>query len=433
MTHIVERLRISKGLQAMSEAASINLADCNCGPEFRIYDSDAGHVVCRRCGLVIHEDSESETGREQFSTRGHGMTLPHIADKNLTTTFNVYDISKGNALKQAEFRRLFHLNRTAPIRKGSATIMKLARQLRPTLEQLHLSEELIDRALSYATTLVIKQGIPKERYVYEALAVLALMQTDQRRAQIHGAEGLALMIAGGPAKGVDYNTKLRVEQFRERDGRFQETWSGQLQLPSELPRRIAIVANLRFESRKEATITLPLSITLASPSRSRCSIECAHRRDDDGTELLLRAPKGTYAPNSKVNIFLIVATKPKNKVITADAGLDTTYLQKSIINVYNRLCTHYRIHPTPLTANQIITDDPTLKPVLKEQALRNLELVHSLYQKNITLQRLTPQLEAALAVLETTGKGLNRIAQQYNVTEAMLRSRHEELRLELQA
>jgi hypothetical protein len=383
---------------------------------------------------------------------GHGMTLPHLPDKNLATTFRPEDV-RDEAVR-LQFKRLHGINRRIPQRKDGWAYYRRAQDLRPFLERIYppfdinaKRQDKISKVLEFASRLTSNRPLPHSLpRLKEALAVFCIVHTDPNillrqegeRARFVGLEGLIDKMLATETRRVA-NEILTSRELEEC-----------LRTTPELPINFTLKAknalcgwqtSIRFGMNKvneaneeveflatlvvnDQSFNIGIPITICPNVVGRVQPATEHRRMDDFTIAFLMVSKQKCRVGDSVKLSLSLQPPPASgKPIQGTLNLRTERTRATIMETYERLCLHYGLPVSALTPNAMIENDVKLTPRDKRRASQLAKEVDEAFRSRVTVQRLEPEVVAAIAVVDGNGQSVIDVAYRYRVDPGNLRTK----------
>jgi len=410
------------------------------------------NAILHNCGLVVQEMVNMRTD-DQFPDRtGHGMTLPHLPDKNLATTFRPEEVRDEGA--RLQFRRLHGINRRIPQRKDGWAYYRRAQDLRPFLERVYPPfdikaerQDKISKVLEFASRLTSKRSLPHSLpRLKEALAAFCIVHTDPNillrqegeRARFVGLEGLIdkilatetrrdaneILSSRGLENGLRTTTELPANfTLKTKNGRcaWQTSIRFGLNKANEANEEVEFLATLAVNDQS-FNIGIPITICRNVVGRGQSVTE--HRRLDEFTIAFLMVSKQKCRVGDSVKLSLSLQPPPANKKpIQGTLNLRTERTRTTVMETYERLSLHYGLPVSALTPNAIIENDVKLTPHDKRRALQLAKEVDEAFRSRVTVQRLEPEVVAAIAVVDGTGQSVIDVAYRYRLDPGNLRSK----------
>jgi len=422
-----------------------------CGGRVRT-DYEHREAVCIDCGLVVQEITSMRTETQIPDRNGHGMTLPHLPDKNLATTFRPEDV-RDEAVR-LEFKRLRGINRRIPQRKDGWAYYRRAQDLRPFLERIYppfdinaKRQDRISKVLEFASRLTTNHPLPHSLpRLKEALAVFCIVHTDPNillrqegeKARFVGLEGLIdkivatetkrypepILTSRGFEEGLRTNPKLPTHfTLKTKKGRcaWQTSICFKMNEVNEANEEVEFLATLVLNDQS-FNISIPITICPNVVGRVQPATE--HRRMDEFTIAFLMVSKQKCRVGDSVELSLSLQPPPANqKLIQGTLNLRTERTRATIMETYERLCLHYGLPVSALTPNALIENDVKLTPHVKRRALQIAKEVDAAFRSRVTIQRLEPEVVAAIAAVDGTGQSVIDVAYRYRVDPGNLRSK----------
>lgn len=426
--------------------------DCpECGGQLR-NDYERRELVCIGCGLVVQEIVNMRTDGQFPDRTGRGTTLPHLPDKNLATTFRPEDVRDEGV--RLQFRRLHGINRRIPQRKDGWAYYRRAQDLRPFLERVYPPfdikaerQDKISKVLEFASRLTSKRSLPHSLpRLKEALTVFCIVHTDPNmllrqegeRARFVGLEGLIDKILATEtrrdtneilgSRGVEDGLRTTPElpanfTLKRRNGRcsWQTSIRFGMNKVNEANGEFEFLATLAVNDQS-FNIGVPITICRNVVGRGQPATE--HRRLDEFTLAFLMVSKQKCRVGDSVKLSLSLQPPPANKKpIQGTLNLRTERTRTTVMETYERLCLHYGLSVSALSPNAIIENDVKLTPHDKRKALQLDKKIDEAFRSRVTVQRLEPEVVAAIAVVDGTGQSVIDVAYRYRVDPGNLRSK----------
>jgi hypothetical protein len=422
-----------------------------CGGRLRT-DYEHREVVCIDCGLVVQEIANMRTEVQIPDRSGHGMTLPHLPDKNLPTTFRPEDVRDEAA--RLLFRRLHGINRRIPQRKDGWAYYRRAQDLRPFLERLYPPfdikaerQDKISKVLEFASRLTSKRSLPHSLpRLKEALAVFCIVHTDPNillrqegeRARLVGIEGLIdkilatetrrdakeILSSRGSEDDVRTNPELPANfTLKTKNGRcaWQTSIRFGMNKANEANEEVEFLATLAVNDQ---SFNIGIPITICRNIVGRAQPVTEHRRLDEFTIAFLTLSKQKCRVGDSVKFSLSLQPPPANKKpIQGTLNLRLERTRATIMETYERLCLHYGLPVSALTPNALIENDVKLTPDDKRRALQLAKEVDEAFRSRVTVQRLEPGIVAAIAIVDCIGQSVIDVAYRYRVDPGNLRNK----------
>lgn len=382
-----------------------------CGSEKLVYTPEIGETACSTCGLIIDEHSDP-LPTQDYLDKTSGVTLEHLADKNLTTDFNPYEIKDPDLAH--EYARLRALNKTAPIRPRQSSICTVGLRIRPLLERTQLSPEIIKKAVSIAASKIAKVDMLRIRCAYEALAIYSLVRTDRRRLLLMGLSRIVEMITGSKkSKILDYNG-MRFDESRK-------VWIGEIVVPNSASGKDCIVDCKAVSMNGGNPINIAVSMSLNNPAKGESPVYKAAKRKGNIT-LTLLAKRSDSKLHLQAKIKRSKRTPGAQEVnLTIKLSRGARYIEA--MNAYNTLCTYFGEPIMPLYPEDFVQLDDDLDAESRLKVVDKARFIKEELLTGAFYQPMGWRIVTAAASWLVTLRSTKRIASKYGVDHGILRSK----------
>jgi len=385
-----------------------------CGSTRIRMDAETGEACCEKCGLVI----DVLPTEEHPVNLSNNITLEHLPDKNLPTTFEPSD-AEANARKQFyALKRIDQKCRT--IRESASTYYNVTMKVRSILERRgYPSGRSLDLIVNLAAKIASKNSLQRIEKMYEALAYYALIRIDKHRYLLSGSRKLLEFISGSRISEI---ARFGFESWRYMGN---GTWETYFTIPESqnIPDIWFAIVTVTIDGAK-CMVRAPFKTVFSTINSNGTPHPYICYKNS--YMLSLRTDKKAYEPNETLKLTLTITEgeEPVDKDHIKD--ISTTIKSGGwflrLEKTYKRLCASLNEPISPYPAEEFFMRDNELPPELRIKASELIE-GNDFLMKRGGYPPMSPALKAAVAAQLLTRRPIDKVAKIYGVNPNTLKSK----------